>query len=42
MLEITDEDEPIAADDYEVDDYRCVLASLGSGVRAWVHVSAAS
>lgn len=39
VFELTDA-ELDAADGYEVDDYRRVLVSLASGVRAWVYVSA--
>jgi hypothetical protein len=39
VFELT-EDELIAADDYEVDDYQGILVSLASGVRAWVYVTA--
>jgi len=39
VFEVT-EDELVAADEYEVDDYRRVLVSLASGVRAWVYVAA--
>ncbi|BCB75997.1 gamma-glutamylcyclotransferase [Phytohabitans flavus] len=38
VFEVTDE-ELAAADEYEVDDYERVLATLGSGARAWVYVS---
>jgi hypothetical protein len=31
-----------AADDYEVDDYRRVLARLGSGIGSWVYLAAAA
>ncbi|WP_436525475.1 gamma-glutamylcyclotransferase family protein [Actinoplanes sp. HUAS TT8] len=41
VFELT-EDELLAADKYEVDDYHRVLLSLESGVRAWVYVSAAA
>lgn len=41
VFEVTEE-ELAAADKYEVDDYHRVLVSLGSGVRAWVYVSAAA
>lgn len=37
VFEVT-EDDLVAADDYEVDDYHRVLVSLASGVRAWVYV----
>ncbi|MEV6862379.1 gamma-glutamylcyclotransferase family protein [Streptosporangium subroseum] len=39
VFEITDA-ELAAVDDYEVDDYRRVLVTLASGVRAWVYVDA--
>jgi gamma-glutamylcyclotransferase (GGCT)/AIG2-like uncharacterized protein YtfP len=39
VFEVTDE-ELVAADGYEVDDYHRILVSLASGVRAWVYVSA--
>jgi len=38
-LEVTDDD-LVAADGYEVDDYHRVLVSLASGVQAWVYVGA--
>ncbi|QRY64357.1 gamma-glutamylcyclotransferase [Gordonia sp. PDNC005] len=38
-LTLTDDD-LIATDDYEVDDYRRIEADLASGRRAWVYVSA--
>ena len=38
VFEVTDE-ELVAADGYEVDDYRRVMVSLASGVRAWVYVA---
>jgi gamma-glutamylcyclotransferase (GGCT)/AIG2-like uncharacterized protein YtfP len=38
VFELTD-DELVAADGYEVDDYHRVLVSLASGVRAWVYVA---
>jgi gamma-glutamylcyclotransferase (GGCT)/AIG2-like uncharacterized protein YtfP len=41
VFEISD-DELIAADEYEVDDYRRVLVPLVSGAQAWVYVSAAA
>ena len=41
VFEVTD-DELVAADGYEVDDYRRVLVSLASGVRAWVYVGPAT
>ena len=34
--------ELVAADDYEVDDYRRAPARLSSGLEAWVYVSAAT
>lgn len=37
-LELTDED-LIAADEYEVDDYTRVNARLASGVDAWVYIA---
>ncbi|BCB91313.1 gamma-glutamylcyclotransferase family protein [Phytohabitans suffuscus] len=37
VFEVTDE-ELVAADEYEVDDYERVLATLASGARAWVYV----
>jgi gamma-glutamylcyclotransferase (GGCT)/AIG2-like uncharacterized protein YtfP len=37
VFEITDA-ELAAADDYEVADYRRVLVTLASGVRAWVYI----
>jgi gamma-glutamylcyclotransferase (GGCT)/AIG2-like uncharacterized protein YtfP len=40
VFEVTDED-LVAADGYEVDDYHRVLVTLVSGARAWVYVSAA-
>ncbi|UWP79861.1 gamma-glutamylcyclotransferase family protein [Dactylosporangium fulvum] len=39
VFEITD-DELVAADEYEVDDYHRVLLPMASGERAWVYVSA--
>ncbi|GAA4709351.1 gamma-glutamylcyclotransferase family protein [Phytohabitans rumicis] len=39
VFELTD-DELVAADGYEVDDYYRVLVSLASGIRAWVYVAA--
>ncbi|SDY56664.1 gamma-glutamylcyclotransferase family protein [Herbiconiux ginsengi] len=39
VFEIT-VDELLAADDYEVDDYRRVLVPLDSGEQAWVYVFA--
>lgn len=39
VFELTD-DELVAADGYEVDDYRRILVSLASGIRAWVYVGA--
>ena len=39
VFELTDE-ELVAADGYEVDDYRRQLLPLASGDRAWVYVSA--
>ncbi|GAA2531025.1 gamma-glutamylcyclotransferase family protein [Winogradskya humida] len=39
VFEVTDA-ELLLADDYEVDDYRRLLAPLGSGESAWVYVSA--
>jgi len=39
VLEITPE-ELIAADGYEVDDYKRVLVTLKSGAEAWVYVKA--
>ncbi|GAB3844720.1 gamma-glutamylcyclotransferase [Dactylosporangium cerinum] len=41
VFDVTDED-LVAADGYEVDDYHRILVSLASGVRAWVYVSAAA
>lgn len=38
VFELTD-DELVAADGYEVDDYHRVLVSLASGIRAWVYVA---
>lgn len=38
VFEIT-EDELAAADAYEVDDYRRVLARLESGVEAWAYIA---
>ncbi len=40
VFEVTDA-ELVAADEYEVDDYKRVLTSLASGVQAWVYVAAA-
>jgi len=37
VFDVTDDD-LVAADGYEVDDYHRVLVSLASGVRAWVYV----
>ncbi|WP_212823353.1 gamma-glutamylcyclotransferase family protein [Catellatospora sp. TT07R-123] len=39
VFEVSDA-ELAAADDYEVDDYRRILVTLASGVRAWVYVQA--
>jgi gamma-glutamylcyclotransferase (GGCT)/AIG2-like uncharacterized protein YtfP len=39
VLQITDR-ELAAADRYEVDDYRRVLAPLASGAKAWVYIQA--
>ena len=39
VLEVTDDD-LVAADRYEVDDYHRILVSLASGVQAWVYVGA--
>jgi hypothetical protein len=39
VFEITDT-ELVAADGYEVDDYRRVLCALASGAQAWVYVAA--
>jgi hypothetical protein len=39
VLELTAE-ELAAADRYEVDDYRRVPVRLGSGLQAWVYLSA--
>jgi gamma-glutamylcyclotransferase (GGCT)/AIG2-like uncharacterized protein YtfP len=41
VFELTDE-ELVAVDGYEVDDYHRILVSLASGMRAWVYVSAAA
>lgn len=38
VFELTD-DELLAADSYEVDDYRRVLVTLVSGARAWVYAA---
>jgi Gamma-glutamyl cyclotransferase, AIG2-like len=40
VFDVTEED-LIAADGYEVDDYHRILVSLASGARAWVYVSMA-
>jgi hypothetical protein len=37
VFEVTDE-ELLSADEYEVDDYERVLATLASGAAAWVYV----
>jgi gamma-glutamylcyclotransferase (GGCT)/AIG2-like uncharacterized protein YtfP len=37
VFEVTDE-ELVSADEYEVDDYERVLATLSSGAEAWVYV----
>jgi hypothetical protein len=39
-FEVTDE-ELVSADEYEVDDYERVLATLASGAEAWVYVRSA-
>jgi hypothetical protein len=38
LFEVT-EDDLVAADGYEVDDYRRELLPMASGVRAWVYVA---
>lgn len=38
VFELT-EDELLAADGYEVDDYHRILVSLASGTRAWVYAA---